>query len=418
MPLTVIDKDGNEKPLETVPSYEEKATNAHEGSGLYSAIQDILGDEESGKEKEEKDDKADEKFEKENDEGSGESKDEDGGESGEDGDDENAKGDESEDGGGDRETGDKGDNGSDDLDELDDLDADTLKAKAIELKNTVKAKETDYNKLKTEFESVQAKLNELQKDGVGDPEVKEFLKGLRSDFSGTVEKYRAKYGIPTNDVLLTQLGGGSTAARDARLKQYIQGELKPALEKEFNIEEGKFEFNKDEAWSDPTSASFKFRKAIEKKEAEFDEADEKLKMAEKATVEAIQARQAEDKKWYAEKYLGGDETKVEEYVNLLNAIPAKIASGELKPEDHPLSLRYILRGYFFDELNKIEVDKEIGDLKNQLKDMGVTFPEGKKELPTDISKVKKASKAKNKTIKIEQSKYSPMASSIEDTLNY
>lgn len=416
-------EDGKEKELETVPSYEEKPADVHEGSGFYSTLQDFLGDEDdpdkkNGKDKSKTDDDdkdAETKGKKAEDikdllDGADDkSKDEDKGGNGE-SDDDTSGGDKDKDKGGDNESS-----------EFDELEPEALKTKAIEIKTSL-TKELSTSKekvveLEDSLKTVQEQLGTLQKDGVGDPEVTEFFKGLRKDFAGTVQKYREKYNIPANQEILTQLGGGASASKNARLKQFIASDLKPQIETDFKLEKGTFKFDKDAAWDDPESASYAFRKGLEAKEDEFTNADVRLKLKEKETIDLIQTRQSEDKKWFAEKYHGDDLTKVEGIVASLNAIPAKIAKGEMKPEDHPLSLRYILRGYHYDDLVKGEVNTAVDKLKTQLKDLGVTFPDGK-ELPTDLTTIKKKKPAEeNKPIKIEQSKYSPMALSIEDTLN-
>ena len=414
--VTVEDHDGKEKELETVPSYETVAEDAHKDSGLYSSLQEFMGDEEDDTSKSGKEKPAETKVEDDDTKGKKTEDIEkllDDDKKGTD-EDTKGKGTESDSATSDLDS-DKG--GGDEANKYDELDQEALKTKAIELDTSIVAKDDEIKKLTTDLETAQTQLTTLQKDGVGDPEVTEFFKGIRTDFAGTVEKYREKYGIPDNDTLLTQMGGGATQAKNARLKQFVEKELKPKIEKQFGLEEGSFKFDKDTAWDDPESASYAFRKDLESKEESFEKANLNLKVAEKETFEKIKTQQTADRKWYAENYLDGDEAKVDVIMNELNSIPAKIAKGELKPEDHPLSLRYVLRGYNYDKLVKVEVDKAIADLKTQLKDMGATFPEGK-EFPTDITTVKKVEKSADKTpFKVEQSKFSPMAASIEDTLN-
>ena len=415
--VTVEEKDGTVRELETVPSYEVSPEDAHEGSGLYSALQDFVGDEDDTKKKDDKGKIIDEKLD---DDTKGKKADDiknllddntDGKKAGDD--DTKKAGDED-----DKSTDDGSKSESVGKDNYTELNEEALRLKATELDASVITKDSEIEKLTTNLKTAQSQLDTLQKDGVGDPEVTEFFKGLRTDFAGTVDKYREKYGIPDNNTLLTQMGGGATAAKNARLKQFVEKELKPRIEKQFGLEDGKFAFDKDTAWDDPESASYAFRKGLESKEEEFENVDLSLKATEKETLTKIQVQQAADRKWYAEKYLGGDETKVEEIMQTLNAIPAKIAKGELKPEDHPLSLRYVLRGYNYDTLVKGEVGTAITNLKQQLKDMGVVFPDNMKDLPTDITNLKKVEKeSKAKPFEIEQSKYSPMAESIENTLN-
>ena len=426
--VTILDKDGNEKELETVPSYEEKPADAHEGSGLHSILQDYMGDkdgDEDGKtnkgagdedgatEDGDKDDEAKRKKAEaaqklldgdtdgdEEEDGKGKGKDGDG-----DGDDPSTS---------DKDKDGKLKNVSSEFDELGEAE---LRQKAIVGKATLLEKDNKIKELETTLKTTQSSLSALQKDGVGDSEVTEFLKGLRTDFSGTVNKYREKYGIPDNNVLLTQMGGGATQAKNARLKQFIDADLKPKIEKDFKLDKGTFKYDDTAGRADPESASYAFIKGLEAKEAELDNADSALKLKEKETFDLMVTRQATDKQWYADKYYGGDLTKVEEVVTNLNAIPAKIASGELKPEDHPLSLRYVLRGYNYEAHAKAEVDAAIEGLKVQLKELGVTFPDGM-ELPTDLTKLKKKEvKGDDKPFKIKQSEHSPMALSIEATLN-
>jgi len=420
--VIIENKDGSEQELETVPSYEEKPADAHKDSGLYSTLTDFLeddkGDNKDDKEKGTKADAGgnadtstdtDTKSEKTEDikkllDNTG---------------DEKGTGDKGGDKGGENDTAgsnEDGSNGESD-NKFDELDDKNIRSKAEELNISLLSKTKEIEKLTADLTTTQSQLQTLQKDGGGNPEAAEFLKGIRKDFAGTIEKYREKYSLPDNNTLLTQMGGGSTASRNARLKQYIQSELRPKIEKDFGLDEGTFKFDKEAAWDDPESSSYAFRKGLEVKEDEFDNADATLKVKEKETVDLIQARQKEDKKWYAEKYLDGNMEKVEEMMQILNAIPEKIAKGELKPEDHPLSLRYIMRGYNYEALSKIDTDKAIADLKAQLKDMGVTFPKGN-DLPTDITTIKKAERSKDeKPIKIQLSEFSPMLTSVEDTLN-
>jgi len=415
--VTIENKDGTETELETVPSYEEKPADAHEGSGLHSILQDYMGD---------KDDKANKGT------GDEDRATEDGVEDDEakrkkaeiaqklldsntDGDDEKDKdGDRDDTSAGDKDKNEKLKNVPSEFDELGEAE---LRQNAIVGKATLIEKDNKIKELETTLKTAQSSLSALQKDGVGDSEVTNFLKGLRTDFSGTVNKYREKYGIPDNNVLLTQMGGGATQAKNARLKQFIDAELKPKIEKEFKLEKGTFKYDDITGRADPESASYAFIKGLETKEAELDNADSALKLKEKETFDLMVTRQTTDKKWYADKYYGGDLTKVEEVVTNLNSIPAKIAKGELKPEDHPLSLRYVLRGYNYEAHAKAEVDAAIDNLKVQLKEMGVTFPDGM-ELPTDLTKIKKKEvKGDDKPFKIKQSEHSPMAASIEATLN-
>lgn len=396
--IVIVNEDGTETPLETVPSHQVTPPDAPEGSGLYDILKDYTeesedkkkdegGEEEQveGKKKEEQaediknlldnDDEEDPNKEKDN-------------PPAEEGDDKYGK-----------------------------LDEEQLRTEVTKLDSDLTTITTENENLKNDLSTAREKLTALERDGVGDPEAVEFIKGLKTDFAGTLEKFRTKYDIPDNNTLLTQMGGSANASRNARLKQYIKGELQPKIEKDYDLEAGTFEFDEKAAWDDPESASYAFRKGLDEKEAEYATADSRLKESEAEMLKVMQARQADDIKYIAEKYYDKDDAKVAAIMEEMNAIPTKIAAGELKPEDHPLSLRYVIKGFKYDELVQAEVETAVNDLKEQLKNLGVTLPDGK-ELPTDLSKTKENKKpVDNKPIKIEGSKYSPMALNIENTIN-
>lgn len=403
--VTIENFDGTERELETVESFKEAPDGVHEGSGLYQSLKDFLPEKKNGDAKDEEETPDLEKTvtavlakaEAE------------------------------------RTDEDKALLASNNeivtklttppppvkLEEMDSkaLIEEVKKNQRLVSERDVKLK--DYEKLQTENTQLKNQLEEFKKNKVGeDPTAKAFFELLRKDATAAWSQYKAKLNLPDLGLVQTQFAGGG---HSARLKQYLETTVKPEIEKEFGMDKGTFKFNAEEAEADPTSASAQFLNLKREKESELRGEVANQEAKEKQIVEAVKSQQAADLKWYTEKYLGGDQTKAQELMKEFEAKALEVIAGKAKPEDHPFSLRNVLRGFKHEQLVQEAITKTVGDIKQQYAALGAFLPGDTKDSITNLKDIKSAEKPIDKGgqqgFKIEKSEFSPMLGNVEDIVN-
>lgn len=266
----------------------------------------------------------------------------------------------------------------------------------------------------TKIQELENKVKTLEeKPTVTDEKLKSFITDIKQDLVNGWKKHSKDLELP--DIGLIQASGSSGSVED-RLLDWQENTLKDQIEKEFELEKGEFEVVKEDLFQ-PKTASYRWRTATEAKEKELQKELQDLSNAEKTRLADIQRKQTEDIKWYADTFAGGDQNEVVKLVSEINDIPAKIAKGELTPEKHPFSLRNLLVSYKYDELVKKAVNDAVAQTTKQFNEKGI-YLENEDELPTDLTKIKKAASEKKK---IEFDKKlisnSPMLRNVNDMLN-
>lgn len=404
--VTIENFDGTERELETVESFKEVPDNVHEGSGLYQTLKDFLPKEGDDKNNGKDGDKAPEiektitavlaKAEA------------------------------------DRTAEDKTLLEANKeivtklttpppppkLEEMDSkaLVEEVKKNQRLVSERDVKIK--DFEKFQTENTQLKAQIEEFKKNKVGeDPTAKAFFELLRKDATAAWSQYKAKLNLPDLGLVQTQFAGGG---HSARLKQHLETTVKPEIEKEFGMEKGTFKFNAEEAEADPTSASARYLELKRHKEDELRGEVINQETKEKQIVEAVKSQQAADLKWYTEKYLGGDQTKAQELMKEFEAKALEVIAGKAKPEEHPFSLRNVLRGFKHEQLVQEIVTKTVGDIKQQYAALGAFLPGDTKDNITNLKEIKSGEKPKDgggQAFKIEKSEFSPMLSGVEEIVN-
>ena len=230
-----------------------------------------------------------------------------------------------------------------------------------------------------EFETKYADLESKTK-GISESDAVQALELLAQDFKGNYEKIQKKFKLPSIDLVTAQFNGSNSIG--SRLKQYQENILKSKIEKEYNLADGEFEYDPKEA-SQANTPSFDWDFYTNKKKQELIDEQTKIENASKSRLEKLEQQQKEDIKWYAQKYTGGDEAKVQNFVTKMSEIATKAARGEESYEKHPYSLRNLLRGFFHEDLVKNAVTKAIKDLESEYAKHNLYLPG--KSTPTDVT---------------------------------
>lgn len=289
---------------------------------------------------------------------------------------------------------------------LEDLEPPQLIEEVKKNQRLVSERLKEIEALKTELETFKANGNGQQKTQASNPEVEQFINELKINPASAWDKYRAKFDLPDKDLLSASLSSNP----EKQLKAWQETQLKPEIEKKFNLEKGEFEVVKEDLY-EPGTPSYAFRKATEAKEREQEQVIANTRQSESQMLEQIKAQQIEDIKFIAENDLGGDLEKAEALFNELNALPIKIVNGEVPAERSPYAIRNLIRGVFHDQLMaqaKAEVEN---DIIKQFNEKGMYLPD--KELPTDITKIKTTQTTTTPvTATKEQLEYSPMLRTI------
>lgn len=235
------------------------------------------------------------------------------------------------------------------------------------------------------LEQTEKELKALKEAQPIDPDVIKFIEKLRTDPLGALKEYEKKFELPPVDLIKSTVTAGGDIK--SRLKVYQSTVAKKTVEKEFDLDEGTFRYDADEA-EDPSSASYRFRELSRNYEETLRNEARQLQDAEKKVIEDVQKTQAADLKWYADTYLGGDETKAGEALASLNRMPIEISEGKLPMEKHPFGLRTILLGVNHETLQEQAVKTAVEALHAEYNAKGMYLPDG--DTPPDITKIPKA----------------------------
>ena len=253
----------------------------------------------------------------------------------------------------------------------------------------------------TEIETLKSSL-EKRGEAPQDAKIQKFIEGLKINPIEAWNTFKDDLKLPDVDLLKANLGNDT----EEQLLQYQNNVLKQQIEKEFRLQEGEFEPNKDELYT-PKTASYRFRRLSEAKEKSLDANLQNITTSETARLEEMKENQKVDIKHYADTYLKGDLEAARSSVDALNSIPEKIASGELKQSDHPFSMRNLLRGANYDTLVAKAVDDAQQVIISKFASKGLYL--GEKDLPTNITNSGNGSGEKLTDISSkEQLTYSPM----------
>lgn len=182
----------------------------------------------------------------------------------------------------------------------------------------------------------------------------------------------------------------AAANPDAFIAKWQETELVKRLKEKFpNEVDEMWEFNPVEAYKAGTP-SYMYRVATEEKRQEIINSLRSRKESEAIIVKKYTEQRDADMKFLSELYNWDEETLKSKLADF-DAIHGKVLAGEVKAEKHPLALRNLLRGYYFDELVKIHTDraveKAIAELKEQYKVKGIALQESS---PTDVTKAREA----------------------------
>lgn len=285
---------------------------------------------------------------------------------------------------------------------LEELEAPALVDEVKKHQRLVAERETEIGELKKQLQS----LSDKTQQG-GDPELAKFIEELSQDFAGAYEKNRGKYKLPDIATVISQFNGGGTTAR---IKQFQETTLRAKIEKEFGLAEGEFEYDPKEA-SQAGTPSYEWDEQTRQKKAELTAEITRKNEAEARRTAQIEEQQKVDKKWIADTYFGGDETKVKDILSNMDEAMQKVTLGELSSEKHPFAMRNIIRGYHFDALVKDAVEKATSELVAKYAKHRLYLPAD--SAPTDLGGSKTAA-AKPEVEKqaSEQIKFSPMLQEI------
>lgn len=254
--------------------------------------------------------------------------------------------------------------------------------KPEQLIEEVKKNQRISNERLNEINTFKAEVEKLKNNG-GDPDVKAFLEALKEDPLKAWQTYAEKLKLPDPDVMRQIFA--TTEDADFRFKHWQDNVLKPQLEKKHNLVEGEFEYDPKDAYTKGTP-SYDWRIATSQKEIEMQNETRTIQTSRQEQLQKAQVQQQQDIQWLADTYFSKDVTKVQEMVQQLNSIPEKISKGEMKPEDHPLALRSLVRGAFFDQLVDAKVQAAVNDIVTQYNSLGMHLPA--KEVPTDVTALK------------------------------
>ena len=262
-----------------------------------------------------------------------------------------------------------------------------FKGKSVsELIGLIKETRTTADEHKTKYENTEKELNTLKETGTGlTPDVKDFIESLRKDPFEAWKKHSEKLNLPALDLFKTVVNTNGDVK--SRLKVYQENVLKPLIEEKFQKDKGTFRFDADEA-ENPDSPSYEYRRLSREKEQELETEVSSAVAKVKASETKAKERQAEDKKWYADTYLGGDAKKADEAVKAAFAIPEKIVKGELPPHKHPFSLRTILLGINHDDIVKQALEKREQEILDAFAKKGFRLKSD--DFPENLKNIKKS----------------------------
>lgn len=268
---------------------------------------------------------------------------------------------------------------------------------------------TEVNKFETLANERELSITQLQSDLDAKPSGDDdaLVQSLSEDFLGNYDKVKEKYKLPALSTIKELVSEESNI--DDKVKAWQESELTKAIEQKHSLEEGEFEYDSNEA-SKAGTPSYDWDTQTTDKRGELFSVVKERQDADASRLRAVNTQQKEDIKWLAETYYETEDV-VQEKLTAMNEEVNNIAKGESTPEKHPFAVRNLLRGFHFDELVQVAVDKAVEDLTVQFAEHNMHLPS--KELPTDVTKIK-AKPAVRKDLEIPEKlrKVSPMMASI------
>ncbi len=290
-----------------------------------------------------------------------------------------------------------------------------------------------YNRLQSERD---VRIKELEKAMPSDERTKEqqeFIDGLKTDFRGTIEKYKDKYELPDLNSIVSNLQ--KTSELEGKMSQYQEKELVPKLEKKYKLEEGTFVYDPNDAYK-PNTPSYEYRVATEKQEKVFIEEqlqnEKKSKDALKVITEE-RANQIADlyKELYPEQEIKAGMTEEEkakiteanqkgkesfqQMLAVIDTMFDKMKEAKSFSADvNPFAIKNIFRGVHFETLTKSMIDKAVAEVHAEYKAKGFYLPDNNKPPVTNASGI--SGKAPIPSLTEERLKRSPLARSINRTI--
>jgi Mor family transcriptional regulator len=256
----------------------------------------------------------------------------------------------------------------------------------------------------------ETKSIEVSEGTLSQKDLEEFVEGVRTDLSGTWNRFAEKLELPSLDVVNRVALKGSV---EDRLLQWQETELKNKIEKEFKLEKGEFEVVREDLFT-PKTPSYRWRVETERKEKGLQTEVADYAKSQADTLKANQEQQLKDVKWYADTYYDGNEDEVLKLVEEVNAIPLKIKNGELPETAHPFNVRNLLIAANHETLVKQEVAKAVEALAKQYNDRGMYLP-AQKEVP--INMLSDNGTPPEDNTRVNTNKFSPMLESINSSIN-
>jgi len=286
----------------------------------------------------------------------------------------------------------------------------SMRVSLIETANNM----TRYNRLQAERD---VKIKELEKQIPSEERTtkqQEFIDGLKSDFKGTIEKYKDEFGLPDLESVMQR--HSETVAMESKMAQYQEKELIPKLEKKYKLEEGTFVYDPNEAYK-PNTPSYEYRVTTEKQEKVFIEEETKnvsrVKDAEKQIIEE-RTKQTVDlfNELFPEQQVKADMTDEQkaqvaeanqkakdEFANMLadidNMFVKMKEAKSFSADVNPLAITNIFKGVHFDRLSKELVDKAVAQVHAEYKQKGMYIPSNGKTPVTDVTAVNGKAPIKN-----------------------
>jgi hypothetical protein len=273
---------------------------------------------------------------------------------------------------------------------------------------------TRYNRLQAErdvkIKELEAKLPSEERT----TKQQDFIDGLKSDFKGTIEKYKDEFGLPDLESVIQK--HSENVAMESKMVQFQEKELIPKLEKKYRLEEGTFVYDPNEAYK-PNTPSYEYRVTTEKQEKVFIEEEtknvSKIKDAEKQIIEE-RTKQTVDlfNELFPEQQVKADMTdeqkaqvteanqkSKDEFANMLadidNMFVKMREAKSFSADVNPLAITNIFRGVHFSKLTKDMVDKAVAQVHAEYKQKGMYIPSNGKTPVTDVASVNGKAPIKN-----------------------
>ena len=173
---------------------------------------------------------------------------------------------------------------------------------------------------------------------------------------------------------------------DAYIQKWQKEQLFAELKKQFpETVADDWRFDANEAYEAGTP-SYTYRVRTEEKRQSLVSSQQSQRVREQQVIDAYSKQRDVDLKFISETY-GFDENAMKGRLQAFDSVHQQVTEGKVSAEKHPLALRNLMRGFFFDELvaihEKKAVEKAMSELKELYKSKGITLPELQ---PTDVTK--------------------------------